>query len=165
MAKKEFNKKIEKMIDLIAKDRELYQKLGIAVTMKRQGRIKESTFNHYVESLFAEAIIKASQPEQPKAPHSKDILSDEISKIYDIVNEIIGPDPEDYFDGVVEDVREKMLKTEQEDEDKWLKEFELLYDARKYLYEGLVRLRWIKNDIEPKGPEVPSEQVNKEASE
>ena len=85
---------------------------------------------------------------------SIDILSDEISKIYDIVKELIGPEYEDYFDGVVEDVREEMLKTEQEE--KWLKEFELLCEARKYLYEGLVRLRWIKNDIEPKWPKDPS---------
>jgi len=167
MTKKEFSKKIEKMIDVISKDRELYPKLGIAITMKRKGAIKESTFNHYVESLFAEAIIKASQPEQPKAPHfsSKDILSDEILKIYEIVKELIGPEYEDYFDGVIEEVREEMLKTEQQgNEDKLIKEFELLCDAREYLYEGLVRLRWIKNDIEPKGPEAPSEQANKEAS-
>jgi len=64
MTKKEFSKKIEKMIDLIAKDRELYPKLWIAVTMKRQGRKKESTFNHYVESLFTEAVLDANQPKQ-----------------------------------------------------------------------------------------------------
>jgi len=171
MTKKEFSKKIEKMIEAISADRELYPKLQIAINMKMQGAIKESTFNHYVEGLFAEVIIKAQQQGTAvgkyRSSHfsSTDILSDEISKLYDIVNEIIGPDPEDYFDGVVEDVREKMLKTEQEDEDKWLNEFELLCDARKYLYGGLIRLRWIKNGIDPRGPEASSEQANKKASE